>query len=115
MIGWNALVLLAASSVAFAAPPPTPAPVPTPAQVMAIPPEIRAQLQERVIKVANSPEQRLHLLVELVFRPEGLGLEYDTEATLTVAETWQQRPARSAWRHACRRWARWCPGTRTRG
>jgi tetratricopeptide (TPR) repeat protein len=101
MIGWNALVLLAASSVAFAAPPtpfaPTPAPapvtVPTPEQVMAIPPEIHAQLQERVIKVANSPEQRLQLLVELVFRPEGLALEYETAATLTVAETWQRRRA----------------------
>lgn len=93
MIGWNALVLLAVSSVAMAAPPPTPSSVPTPEQVMAIPPEVRTQLQERVIKAANSPEQRLHLLVELVFRPEGLGLEYDTEATLTVAETWQQRRA----------------------
>lgn len=60
---------------------------------MAIPAEVRAQLQERVINLANSPEQRLHLLVELVFRPEGLGLEYDTEATLTVAETWQQHRA----------------------
>ncbi|KRG70319.1 hypothetical protein ABB27_05095 [Stenotrophomonas terrae] len=89
--------------MALAAPPPAPSPihvpipvsasVPAPEQVMAIPPEVRAQLQERVIKVANSPEQRLHLLVELVFRPEGLGLEYDTEATLTVAETWQQRRA----------------------
>ncbi|AMJ58731.1 MULTISPECIES: tetratricopeptide repeat protein [Stenotrophomonas] len=102
MIGWNALVLLAASSVALAAPAPAaspaaavpaPAQVPTPQQVMAIPPEVRAQLQERVLKVANSPEQRLHLLVELVFRPEGMGLEYDTEATLTVAETWQQHRA----------------------
>lgn len=94
MIGWNALVLYAASSLVLAAPPPAPPPaVPSPEQVMAIPPEIRAQLQERVIKTTNSPEQRLHRLVELVFRPEGLGLAYDTEATLTVAETWQQRRA----------------------
>ena len=95
MIGWNALILLAASSVALAAPAPSPAPsaVPAPAQVMAIPPEVQALLRERVLKVANSPEQRLQRLVELVFRPEGLGLEYDTEATLSVAETWQQHRA----------------------
>lgn len=95
MIGWNALVLLVASSVALAAPTPTPvpAPVPSPEQVMAIPPEVRVLLRDRVLKVANSPEQRLQRLVELVFRPEGLGLEYDTEATLTVAETWQQHRA----------------------
>lgn len=93
MIGWNALVLLAVSSVTLAAPPPAPSPVPSPEQVMAIPPEVRALLHERVMKVANSPEQRLQRLVELVFRPEGLGLEYDTEATLTVTETWQQHRA----------------------
>lgn len=98
MIGWNALVLLAVSTAAPApAPlvtPPAPA-VPTPEQVMALPPEARALLQEQVVRATNSPEQRLQKLVELVFRPEGAGLalEYDTEATLTVAETWQQRRA----------------------
>jgi tetratricopeptide (TPR) repeat protein len=92
MIGWNALILLAGTSLS---PPPatTPPEMPTPAQVMAIPPEVQAQLQAKVISPTNSPEQRLQRLVELVFRPEGLGLQYDTEATLTVTEVWQQRRA----------------------
>ncbi|MCD9087445.1 tetratricopeptide repeat protein [Stenotrophomonas sp. SY1] len=89
MIGWNALVLIAATSVA---PPPPPVP-PTPAQVMAIPADAKAQLRERVTSTTNSPEKRLQRLVELVFEPSGMGLQYDTEATLTVAETWQQRRA----------------------
>jgi len=87
MIGWNAFALLAAINFA---PPATP---PTPEQVMAIPPELKQQLHERVTSPSNAPEQRLQRLVELVFKPEGLGLEYDTTATLTVAETWQQRRA----------------------
>lgn len=89
MIGWNAFVLIAASTVA----PPPPVELPSPAQVMAIPAEAKAELRERVIDVTNSPEKRLQLLVELVFEPTGVGLQYDTEATLTVAETWRQRRA----------------------
>ncbi|WP_313316954.1 tetratricopeptide repeat protein [Stenotrophomonas sp.] len=96
MIGWNALLLLAISAGAAAQPlSPPPADIPTPDQVMALPADARALLQEKVVHATNSPEQRLQRLVELVFRPEssGLGLEYDTEATLTVAETWRQRRA----------------------
>jgi len=98
MIGWNALLLLAVAAAAPAQPPPLPTPpatIPSPAQVMAVPADARAVLQEKVMRMANSPEQRLQRLVELVFRPEGAGLalEYDTEATLTVAETWHQRRA----------------------
>ncbi len=87
MIGWNAFVLLAAVNLA------PPAAPPTPEQVMAVPEELRQQLQERVINAANAPEQRLLRLVDLVFKPEGLGLQYDTTATLTVAETWTQHRA----------------------
>ncbi|MGE8286869.1 MAG: tetratricopeptide repeat protein [Stenotrophomonas sp.] len=95
MIGWNALTLLAATTLA----PPPQAPVlpaqeiPTPAQIMEIPPDVKAVLQEQVIRASNSPERRLQRLVELVFQPTELGLEYDTEATLTVAETWRLRRA----------------------
>lgn len=92
MIGWNALVLLAGTSLS-PAPAPAPPELPTPAQVMAIPPELQAQLQRRVIDTTNSPELRLQRLVELVFRPEEMALQYDTEATLSVTEVWQQRRA----------------------
>ncbi len=96
MIGWNALALLAA--VTLAPPPELPAPppaeaIPTPEQVMAIPPEARAFLHERVMAPGKSQERRLQRLMELVFQPSGIDLQYDTEATLTVAETWRQRRA----------------------
>ncbi|MGH8054100.1 MAG: transglutaminase domain-containing protein [Stenotrophomonas sp.] len=93
MIGWNAFALLAVTSLS-----PTPAPlpavdIPPPEQVMVIPPEIKALLRERVTNTTNAPEKRLQRLVEVIFEPDGLGLQYDTNATLTIAETWQQRRA----------------------
>lgn len=95
MIGWNALALLAATTLAPPPelPSPSPAAIPTPEQVMAIPPEAKAALREKVMLPGNSPERRLQRLVELVFQPAELGLRYDTEATLTVTETWRQRRA----------------------
>lgn len=93
MIGWNAFALLAASSLSPAPPPQAAVDIPAPAQIMAVPPEIKALLRERVTNSTNSPEKRLQRLVELIFLPDGLGLRYDTEATLTIAETWQQRRA----------------------
>lgn len=87
MIGWNAFLLLAAVNLT------PPAAPPAPEQVMAIPPELKQQLYERVINPSNAPEQRLQRLVDLVFKPDGLGLQYDTTATLTVAETWEQHRA----------------------
>ncbi len=94
MIGWNALVLLAAVNVTPSAIPPPPE------QVMAIPPELHRQLQVQVIDKVNAPEQRMQRLVDLVFQPQRLDpalgaadLQYDTTATLTVAEAWAQRRA----------------------
>ncbi|MGV8961314.1 MAG: tetratricopeptide repeat protein [Stenotrophomonas sp.] len=82
MIGWNALALLAATALAPSAA------VPAPDLIMQIPPALQAQLQEKVISPSHSPEQRLHRLVDLVFQPQGLGLQYDPDATLSVAETY---------------------------
>ncbi|MNV27312.1 Tetratricopeptide repeat protein [compost metagenome] len=95
MIGWNAFALLAVTALSPApAPPPQVAvDIPAPEQIMVVPPEIKALLRERVTDTTNSPEKRLQRLVELIFDPNGLGLQYDTEATLTIAETWQQRRA----------------------
>ena len=94
MIGWNALVLLAAINVTPAAAPPSPE------QVMALPAELRQRLHEQVPDTSHAPEQRLQRLVDFVFQPQRLDpslatadLQYDTAATFTVAETWTQRRA----------------------
>ncbi len=89
MIGWNAFVLLAAVNLA----PAPAAPPPTPEQIMAIPPALQQQVQQEVVHGASSPEQRLQRLVDLVFQPDGRGLQYDTTATLSVADAWAQRRA----------------------
>jgi len=90
MVGWNAFALLAAIATA---PPAVP---PSPEQVMAIPAGLRQQLQEQVIHGTNASDKRLQRLLELVFQPrhpETPSLQYDTAATLTVAETWAQQRA----------------------
>lgn len=95
MIGWNAFALLAAINFA---PPATP---PTPEQVMAIPPELKQRVREEVVNPTNSLEQRLQRLIDLVFQPQRLdakadpdaALQYDTAATLTIAEAWSQHRA----------------------
>ncbi len=94
MIGLSALAFLAATTLA---PPPSPPVLPEPAtpppeQVMAIPPALKQMLHERITPV-RSPEQRLYRLVEMVLLPGGLELEYDAEATQTVAETFATRRA----------------------
>ena len=87
MIGLNALALLAATTLA---PAPT---VPAPEEVMEIPPALQQMLEERVIRPVRGPEQRLNRLVEMVLMPDGLALEYDADATQTVAETFASRRA----------------------
>ena len=87
MIGWNAIALLAATTLAPSAP------LPAPDQIMQIPPALHEQLEQKVIRPTHSQELRLQKLVELVFRADGLGLQYDPEATLTVAETFTARRA----------------------
>lgn len=87
MLGWNAFALLAVAGAGSSAP------LPQPEQIMQIPPALQAQLHDKVIRAANSPEQRLHRLVEFVFLPSGLNLQYAPDATLTVAETYTQRRA----------------------
>ncbi|WP_315387180.1 tetratricopeptide repeat protein [uncultured Stenotrophomonas sp.] len=107
MNGWKSLALLAllasaaCPALAVVPPPTAPAaaldaavqPVPSPEQILAIPPELRALLQQRVIAAANSREQRLERLVHLIFDEDGMHLEYDPYATHTLAETWQTHRA----------------------
>lgn len=85
MIGWNALVLLSAVTVT--------APLPAPEQIMQTPAALQQQLQQQVILPSHSSQQRLQRLVQFVFSTDGLGLQYDPDATLSVTETFQQRRA----------------------
>ena len=70
-----------------------PAAPPTPEQILAIPPPLRALLQQRVIAPDHSREQRLQRLVHLIFDEDGMQLAYDPYATHTLTETWQTRRA----------------------
>lgn len=56
-------------------------------EVVAVPPELRAQLEARVNQQSRSPSRRLELLVDFMFDADGLALEYDHERTRTVEET----------------------------
>ena len=66
---------------------------PPPEQVLAVPQELRAAFRERVVDARRSPEQRLARLVEFVFDENGLGVEYQPDASLTVSEVYQARKA----------------------
>lgn len=85
MIAWTMAALLAVSS------PEPRAGLPDPVRIMAVPPELQAQLEARVLHAAGSKPQRLQRLVDFVFDPDGLGLEYDLTATRTVEETFRTR------------------------
>lgn len=58
-------------------------------QVMRVPPELRAQVHERVVDRSRSKEQRLHLLADFVFSEDGLALEYESGNTRTVEQAWR--------------------------
>src|SRR5688500_17663212 len=59
---------------------------PEPATVVAIPPELEALGRERIIRTTTSQDRRLEKLVELLFGPQGLALEYDSSRTRTINE-----------------------------
>lgn len=67
--------------------------MPQPDQVMAVPPELRAQLQQQVIDGSGSRTIRLQRLMAFLFRDSGLGMEYAPEATYTVAQAYHTRKA----------------------
>lgn len=72
---------------------PAPAPPPSPAQILAIPPQLQALLQQRVIAPGYAREQRIERLVHLIFDDDGMALTYDPYATQTLTETWQNHRA----------------------
>lgn len=71
----------------------TQAAVPSQDQILAIPPDLAARLQDRVTGRAVSPTRRLDLLARFIFDADGLGIRYRHDADYTVAETYQTREA----------------------
>jgi tetratricopeptide (TPR) repeat protein len=72
---------------------PTVLPMPRPEQVMAVPPELRAQLQQQLMDAGGSRRARLDRLMDFLFQQSGLNMQYDADATLTVEQAYRLRKA----------------------
>ncbi len=94
ILAWSVAMPAPATSVA-PLPSVTPAvsPMPRPEQVMAVPPELHAQLQQQVIDAGGSGRSRLERLVGFLFQKSGLGMEYSADATLTIEQAYRTRKA----------------------
>jgi Flp pilus assembly protein TadD len=88
LLAWSVAVPAAVTSTV----PPMP-PMPPPEQVMAVPPELRRQLQHYVIDAGGSRRLRLERLADFLVQKSGLGMEYSADATFTVAEAYRTRKA----------------------
>lgn len=92
-------LLIAIQSVAPSTPvlPPqtlqSPIDLPQPAQLMAIPPELKKLVDERIRDRNDSRKARLDDLMSLMFDKDGLSMEYAAEATYTVTEAFNTRKA----------------------
>ncbi len=64
--------------------------IPEPAEVVQVPEELRLMLEDHVIKRVRHPKDRLERLVDFMFKPGGMELEYD-DTTRTVAQTFIDR------------------------
>jgi Flp pilus assembly protein TadD len=90
-----ALILAATLALPVSVAVPETAP-PPPEQVMAVPPQLQAQLQAEVIEPARGDLDRLQRLVQFMGDGDGergLGLQYREAATYTVAEAYLNRQA----------------------
>jgi Flp pilus assembly protein TadD len=90
---WAYAAILAWSLAVPATVAPIVSPMPRPEQVMAVPPELHAQLQQQVIDGGGSDRARLERLVLFLFQKSGLGMEYSAEPTLTVEQAYRTRKA----------------------
>lgn len=69
-------------------------PMPRPEQVLAVPPELHALLQQQVIAAGGSGRSRLDRLTAFLSGgPPGLGIVYSADATLTVEQAFRLRKA----------------------
>lgn len=91
MIAW---MLAAVLALAPSPPPPDAAePFPEPAQVLALPAALQQRLHDEVITPHRSEQQRLERLIEFLFDPAGLGMQYRHDPTLTVEQAYRSREA----------------------
>lgn len=69
--------------------------VPAPDQILALPEALRSDVRARGLATEGGEAQRLERLVDYLFAPppEGLGLQYEPDATHTVAEAYAARRA----------------------
>lgn len=58
--------------------------------LLALPPPLRAEVRERV-RLQPDPQRTLGALADFMLKPEGLGLRYRHDATLSVAEAYRRR------------------------
>jgi tetratricopeptide (TPR) repeat protein len=97
ILAWSVAMPAPATSVAPVPPVTSVAtavsPMPRPEQVMAVPPELRAQLQQQVIDASSSGRPRLERLVGFLFQKSGLGMEYSADTTLTIEQAYRTRKA----------------------
>lgn len=93
MLNWLLATALAMQANAFP-PPPTVEPPPPPEQILVVPDELRAMLQRQVVEPSgNSRRRRLDMLLDFMFDPNGLGMQYQYDASSTVAESFRTRKA----------------------
>lgn len=83
MMQWAFAAVLALSASASGAEPPAPE------EIMAVPPELRAQLHDRVTAEGGNERQRFERLLEFVLGDHGLALTHGAETTQTAAQTWR--------------------------
>lgn len=67
--------------------------VPAAAEILALPEPLRADFHAHVLAVERSEGQRLERLVDYLFAPEHLAMQYQPDATYTVAEAYATRRA----------------------
>lgn len=88
MMSWATAAVLTVASL-------TPGPgLPDRDQIMAVPSELQAQLQDHVIQASLSKQRRFELLIDFVSNDQrGLTLEYNGASTGTVEETFRSGEA----------------------
>jgi len=94
MLTWVYAGMLAWSTAVPASVAPAASQMPRPEQIMVVPPELRAQLQQQVIGPGGSTTARLRRLVNFMLgQNPGLGIQYAVDATSTVEQAYRTRKA----------------------
>ncbi|MBK7143868.1 MAG: tetratricopeptide repeat protein [Xanthomonadales bacterium] len=67
--------------------------VPVAESVLAMPEDLRKAFHAQVLDPPRPPHRRMQLLVDFLFQPQGLGMQYRDDATYSVADAWRTREA----------------------